>query len=77
MDWETIKLNTKTASRAPMESMAMPSQRKMWAMRLLGLTVRSIGTITVGSVTTTRAPNNRLSPQSKATSQCVVAAVTN
>ncbi len=54
-----IKSNTTTASRAPMGSMTMPSQRRIPAMLRVGRTVRRIGMITVGPVTTMMAPNSR------------------
>ena len=60
-----MKLYTTTASRAPMGSMTMPSQRRMFATAALGRTTRSIGTITVGPVTRVRVPNSRAISQLK------------
>ena len=39
--------------------MTMPSQRRMFDTAAFGLTVRNIGTITVGPVTTVIAPNRK------------------
>ncbi|MNO99494.1 hypothetical protein D3C76_912650 [compost metagenome] len=66
-----MKLYTTTASRAPMGSMTMPSQRRMLAIADFGRTTRSMGTITVGPVTRVRVPNKVASIQSKSSSQWV------
>ena len=55
----TINSNTSTASKAPIGSITIPSQRKILAKFVFGRTVLSIGTITVGPVTVTIAPNKK------------------
>ncbi|MNI63198.1 hypothetical protein D3C73_1185530 [compost metagenome] len=60
-----MKLYTTTASRAPIGSMTMPSQRRMLAIEAFGRTTRNIGTITVGPVTSVRLPKRMASSQSK------------
>ena len=59
----TINSKTSTASRAPIGSMTIPSQRKILAKFVFGRTVLSMGTITVGPVTVTMAPNRKDSCQ--------------
>ena len=60
-----IYSKTNTASKAPIGSITIPSQRKILAKLDLGCTVRNMGTITVGPVTTTNAPNSIAIDQSK------------
>ena len=71
-----MKLYTTTASSAPIGSMTMPSQRRILAMEALGRTTRSMGTITVGPVTSVRVPNSSASIQSKPSSQWVARVIT-
>ena len=61
----TISSKTSTASNAPSGSMMIPSQRRIRPTCAVGRTVRSIGTITVGPVTTMMAPNSIATRQSK------------
>ncbi len=61
----TMKLNTTTASRAPMGSMTMPSQRRMLPTEARGRITRSMGAITVGPVTRVRVPNSSARSQGK------------
>ncbi|MDT4836417.1 hypothetical protein FQZ97_701140 [compost metagenome] len=72
----TMKLNTTTASSAPMGSMTMPSQRRMLAIDGFGRTTRSMGTITVGPVTSVRVPNSSARSQEKSSSQWVARVIT-
>ena len=71
-----MNCNTSTASRAPMGSMTIPSQRRMLATCVVGRTLRSIGTITVGPVTTVSAPNRIASSREKFSNQYVASVVT-
>ena len=54
----------------------IPSQRRVFATASVGRTVRSIGTITVGPVTTTRAPNSSAMPGARPTTKCAAALTT-
>ena len=53
----------------------MPSQRNILAKLDFGCTVRNIGTITVGPVTTTSAPNNMAIAQSNPSKKCAAGAI--
>ena len=59
----------------------MPSQRNILPILLLGRTVRNIGTITVGPVTVTMAPNKKaisqLIPRAKCAKGAAITQVTN
>ncbi|MCY1180061.1 hypothetical protein D9M73_204890 [compost metagenome] len=71
-----MKLYTTTASSAPMGSIMIPSQRRMFAIADFGRTTRNIGTITVGPVTSVRVPKRIASGQSNPSSQWVASAIT-
>ncbi|GLO13845.1 hypothetical protein PPUJ20028_24260 [Pseudomonas putida] len=71
-----MKLYTTTASRAPIGSIMIPSQRRMLAIVDFGRTTRSMGTITVGPVTRVRVPNRIASGQSNPSSEWVARAIT-
>ena len=58
---EIIKSKTRTASKAPSGSITIPSHRSTLATFEFGLTVLSMGIMTVGPVTTTTAPNKKAS----------------
>ena len=58
---EIIKSKTRTASKAPSGSITIPSQRSTLATFVFGLTILSMGIMTVGPVTTTIAPNKKAS----------------
>jgi hypothetical protein len=73
---ETVYSKTSTASTAPIGSIIIPSQRKILAILMLGLTISSIGTITLGSVTVTMAPNKNAISHAMPIAKCAVGAAT-
>ncbi|CRZ45864.1 Uncharacterised protein [Vibrio cholerae] len=66
---------TITTNSAPSGSIKIPSQRRIFAKRAVGRTVRSKGTITVGPVTTVKLPNISANGHSKPSNQCAAVLV--